>query len=112
LDFWFLNKPSGNPAGFRTLPKRKKKRLFGKARWLNSLRKVPIFWNEFLDHQNLSLNIIITPHDWTGVARWYIFKPKIPIWVNLGGPWNGKGWYIVRIFGICYGHLVHVMAIW
>jgi hypothetical protein len=19
------------------------------------------------------------------VARWYIFKPKIPIWVNLGG---------------------------
>jgi hypothetical protein len=20
------------------------------------------------------------------VARWYIFKPKIPIWVNFGGP--------------------------
>jgi hypothetical protein len=23
------------------------------------------------------------------VARWFIFKPKIPIWVNFGGPWNG-----------------------
>jgi hypothetical protein len=20
------------------------------------------------------------------VARWFIFKPKIPIWVNFGGP--------------------------
>jgi hypothetical protein len=26
------------------------------------------------------------------VASWYILKPKIPIWVNFGGPWNGKGW--------------------
>jgi hypothetical protein len=24
------------------------------------------------------------------VARWYIFKPKIQIWVNFGWPWNGK----------------------
>jgi hypothetical protein len=23
------------------------------------------------------------------VARWYIFKPIIGIWVNFGGPWNG-----------------------
>jgi hypothetical protein len=29
------------------------------------------------------------------VARWYFFKPKIPIWVNFGGPWNIKGWYIL-----------------
>jgi hypothetical protein len=21
-----------------------------------------------------------------GVARWFIFKPKIPIWVNFSGP--------------------------
>jgi hypothetical protein len=21
----------------------------------------------------------------TGVARWFLFKPKIPIWVNFGG---------------------------
>jgi hypothetical protein len=24
------------------------------------------------------------------VARWFIFKPKIPIWVKFGGPWNKK----------------------
>jgi hypothetical protein len=23
---------------------------------------------------------------WTRVARWFLFKPKIPIWVNFGGP--------------------------
>jgi hypothetical protein len=28
-----------------------------------------------------------------GVARWYIFKPKIPIWINFGRPWNEKGWH-------------------
>jgi hypothetical protein len=28
------------------------------------------------------------------VARWFVFKPKIPIWVNFGGSWNGKSWYI------------------
>jgi hypothetical protein len=39
------------------------------------------------------------------VARWYVFKPKIPIWVNFGGPWNGKCGYILRPFGICLGHL-------
>jgi hypothetical protein len=48
------------------------------------------------------------------VARWFIFKPKIPIWVNFGGPWNGKCWYMYfmtirntsRPFGIIYGRLV------
>jgi hypothetical protein len=29
------------------------------------------------------------------VARWFVFKPKIPIWVNFGGPCNGKCWYIL-----------------
>jgi hypothetical protein len=28
------------------------------------------------------------------VARWYIMKPKIPLWVNFGGPQIGKCWYI------------------
>jgi hypothetical protein len=23
-------------------------------------------------------------------ARWFVFKPKIPIWVNFGGRLNGK----------------------
>jgi hypothetical protein len=26
----------------------------------------------------------------TMVARWNIFKPKIPIWVNFGGSCNGR----------------------
>jgi hypothetical protein len=58
----------------------------------------------------------------TRVARWYILKPKIPLWVNFGGPWNGKRlvhihilghleyitaiWYILCSFGIFYVHLV------
>jgi hypothetical protein len=39
------------------------------------------------------------------VAGWYIFKPKIQIWVKFGGPWNGKGLYILWPVGIFYGHL-------
>jgi hypothetical protein len=31
----------------------------------------------------------------TRVARWFLFKPKIPIWVNFGGPWKGKRLYIL-----------------
>jgi hypothetical protein len=54
-------------------------------------------------------NIIVV-----SVARWFIFKPKIPIWVIFVEPWNGKCWYryfmtiwyILRPFGIFYGHLV------
>jgi hypothetical protein len=29
------------------------------------------------------------------VARWFVFKPKIRIWVNFGGSWNEKSWYIL-----------------
>jgi hypothetical protein len=48
----------------------------------------------------------------TRVARWYIFKPKIPIWGNFGGPWNIQCWYILWPFGKFYNHLVYFMAIW
>jgi hypothetical protein len=41
----------------------------------------------------------------TGVARWYIFVPKIQI-LEYGGPWNGKCWYMP--FGIFYANLVYV----
>jgi hypothetical protein len=27
------------------------------------------------------------------IARWFIFKPKIPIWEKFGGPWKGKCCY-------------------
>jgi hypothetical protein len=26
------------------------------------------------------------------VARWFILRPKIPIRVDFGGPWNGQCW--------------------
>jgi hypothetical protein len=29
------------------------------------------------------------------VARWFIFKPKIPIWEKFGRPWNGECCYIL-----------------
>jgi hypothetical protein len=34
----------------------------------------------------------------------YIFKPKMPIWVNFGGSCNGRCWYILWPFGLFYGH--------
>jgi hypothetical protein len=47
------------------------------------------------------------------VARWFIFKAKIPIWVNFGGPYVDWKmfiyfmdiWNILWTFGIFYGHL-------
>jgi hypothetical protein len=64
-------------------------------------------------------------------ARWFVFKPKIPIGVNFGGPLIGKCvilnghleyfrhlgyfmtiWYILWPFGTFYDHLVHFMTIW
>jgi hypothetical protein len=44
-------------------------------------------------------------------ARWYIFKPKIPIWINFVGPFNGKCWYILLPFALSYSHLVFFVAI-
>jgi hypothetical protein len=42
----------------------------------------------------------------TRVARCHIFKPKIPIWVNFGGPDNGRCWYILWRFSLFCGNLV------
>jgi hypothetical protein len=39
------------------------------------------------------------------VARWLVFKPKIPIWENFSVPRIGKSWYILCPFGIFYGYL-------
>jgi hypothetical protein len=57
----------------------------------------------------------------TRVARWFVFKPKIPVWVNFGGPQNEKSfnifdhleyftaiWYNLLPFGIFCGRLVYV----
>jgi hypothetical protein len=50
-------------------------------------------------------------------AGWFVSKPKIPIWVNFGGPCNGKCpfmsiWSILRPLEIFYRHLLDFMAIW
>jgi hypothetical protein len=46
------------------------------------------------------------------VARWYILKPKIPVWVNFAGFFNGRSWYILWSFGLSYGRLKIFVAIW
>jgi hypothetical protein len=46
------------------------------------------------------------------VARRYIFVPKLPIWVNFGGPWNGKCWHIFCPIGIFNGYLIYFRVIW
>jgi hypothetical protein len=40
------------------------------------------------------------PHSTSRVARWFSFKPKIPIWENFGGSCNGYYWYILWPFGL------------
>jgi hypothetical protein len=57
----------------------------------------------------------------TRVARWYIFEPKIEIWVKFVGSFNGRCmlvylmaiWSFIRTFGIFGGQLVvsfHVLV--
>jgi hypothetical protein len=46
------------------------------------------------------------------VARLFIFKPKLPIWVNLGGSCNGKSWYILLLLNVFWWHLVYFVVIW
>jgi hypothetical protein len=48
----------------------------------------------------------------TRVARWYIFKPEIPIWVNFGGSCNGRCWCTLCLFGLCILRPFSVGRIW
>jgi hypothetical protein len=41
------------------------------------------------------------------VARWFVFKPKIPILVNFEGLWNGECWNV-----LFFGHLEHFTVTW
>jgi hypothetical protein len=45
------------------------------------------------------------------VARWFIFEPKIPIWVNFVVPWIGNCLYILCPSVIDYGLLGYSMTI-
>jgi hypothetical protein len=46
----------------------------------------------------ISIGLIMIVVVQNRVARWQIFKTKIPILVNFGGPWNGNGWNILWPF--------------
>jgi hypothetical protein len=51
----------------------------------------------------------------TRLARWFIFLPKITIWVNFGWSYIGRCWYILvylRPFRIFVAILVYFMVIW
>jgi hypothetical protein len=46
------------------------------------------------------------------VARWFVFKPKIQIWVKFGGSCNWRCWYILWTLGPFYGLLLYFCDIW
>jgi hypothetical protein len=48
---------------------------------------------------------------WSRVARWYIFKPKIQIWVTFGVYCNERRGQFLRPFGLFYSHLVYYVVI-
>jgi hypothetical protein len=49
----------------------------------------------------------------TRVARWFVFNPKIQIWVNSEHlAMEDVGIHILWPFGIFYSNLVYFMAIW
>jgi hypothetical protein len=41
--------------------------------------------------KRLKVTLALLSRKMISVARWFIFKTKIPIWVNFGGSWNEKG---------------------
>jgi hypothetical protein len=46
--------------------------------------------NGFEKQQKMDFTLVLSR-----VARWLIFKPKIPIWVKFAGPWKGKCCHIL-----------------
>jgi hypothetical protein len=64
---------------------------------------------------------LILNSDWeAGLPDGFFFEPKIPIWVNFGGPYIDckmlthfmAVWNILQTFGIFYDRLVHFVFIW
>jgi hypothetical protein len=58
---------------------------------LSQTHPVTLLQNPFCE-KHFSKELIGFSTELTGarVARWFIFKPKTPIWVHFGGSWNGK----------------------
>jgi hypothetical protein len=59
-------------------------------------------WNPFVIESNKIERALIrkrpSPTN-DRVARWFVFKPKIQIWVNFGGSAIGRCWYILWTLG-------------
>jgi hypothetical protein len=70
---------------------------------------------KLITHTNTYLITVLQPwanNQWprSRVARWNIFKTKIPNWVNFGGSYNGTCWYILRSVDLFCSYLVHWMV--
>jgi hypothetical protein len=93
-----------------------------KNNFLNKWILFPLYFCVTLSRRNckkiFSINAAIQVFCLRGgirVARWCVFKPKIPIWVNFWGPYIDRKmlmyfmaiWNILRTFGKFYDHLVH-----
>jgi hypothetical protein len=134
LVIFFLQKPEGAPLAIRR--QKSEKLVIAGSMFLNTylwhtyvihtydIRHTHISWNlesyfvfrrcKYFQLPGYKLgtwvqNFILT---YKTLYRWFRYF-QIPIWVNFGGPWNGKCWYILRPFGICiFSHLVLFMAVW
>jgi hypothetical protein len=49
---------------------------------------------------------------WRQSCQMLYFQTKNCNWGKFWGSCNGKCWYILRTFGLCYGHLIYSMVIW
>jgi hypothetical protein len=58
---------------------------------------LPLFGQKLRSYNNAGV-IHLDLHTGTRVARWYIFRPKIAIWVNFEGSCNGRYLYILWPF--------------
>jgi hypothetical protein len=58
------------------------------------------FWAIFLQTH------LIAPLE-SRVASWFVFKPKIQIWVNFGGPCTGRCRHILWTLGPFYNLLLY-----
>jgi hypothetical protein len=75
--------------------------------FINYLTKTTIHFVLFHFASTTKINRFV---HWIRDARWFVFKPKIPSWVNFRGSCNGKCWYILCPFSLFYGHWKYFMA--
>jgi hypothetical protein len=77
---------------------------------LFKIKKLPKVINSHLVEN--SPNLVTLCEYLIRVARWFVFIPKIQIWVNFGGSCTGRCWYILWTLGPFYILLLYFMEIW